>query len=150
MFFRSDKEVIELAGKFYRRELPMSKWDAATQLTITLYYALRFPYRMAFEVIRERAKVFDIGFFRTEGQSAKLEDAIHHWLNRSKTFARDHENIEDLSSLTNIFIATNWKSEAPYQQAVDKAVLDADTARFVCRNHVDLEVSTAKLALDQA
>ena len=86
MFFSSDIEVTALAGSFYSRRLPISKWNAATQLTITLYYSLRFPYRMAFDLLRERVQALSAAEYASDEAAAKLDSAIHHWLRTAKSF----------------------------------------------------------------
>ena len=70
MFFSDDAEVISLAGEFYSFRLSPSKWDRATQLTVTLFYAIRFPYKMAFELIRDRT--LHIGFGRGPSEHVRV------------------------------------------------------------------------------
>ncbi|HYJ92764.1 MAG TPA: hypothetical protein VEV84_15750 [Pyrinomonadaceae bacterium] len=143
MFFTSDNEVTELASSFYSRALPLSKWDASTQLTVTLYFALRFPYRMAADFLRERVMAFSANAYRSDEEASKLDAAIHHWLHTAIVFAKDYQNIEDLSALANIFIAKHWKTEAPYDTVLDMAFLDADTARFTVPEGMEGEMLIA-------
>jgi hypothetical protein len=130
MFFSSEAEVIKLAGEFYQSRLSCSKWDKATQLTVTLYYAVRFPYRMAFELIRDRVQQMGVGRYSSFEQRADLETSIHHWLRTAREFTRQYQNIDDLSALTNIFVSTNWRVDEPYPHGIDLAIFDADTARL--------------------
>jgi len=130
MFFSDDAEVISLAGEFYSFRLSHSKWDRATQLTVTLYYAIRFPYRMAFELIRERALYIGFGRYRTAEQRADLETNIHHWLQASRTFVAKYSNIDEISALVNLFISTHWHAGEPYPDNMDPAVCEVDTARL--------------------
>lgn len=130
MFFSSEAEVIRLAGEFYQSKLSCSKWDKATQLTVTLYYAIRFPYRMAFDLIRERVLHMGLSRYGSVEQRAVLEVDIHQWLGTARKFAAKYSNIEDLSALANIFISTNWHADEPYPHGIDLAIFDADTARL--------------------
>jgi len=130
MFFSDDAEVISLAGEFYSFRLSPSKWDRATQLTVTLFYAIRFPYKMAFELIRDRTLHIGFGRYRTAEQRAELETNIHHWLQTSRSFATKYSNIEEISALVNIFISTYWNAGEPYSYNMDPAVCEVDTARL--------------------
>jgi hypothetical protein len=130
MFFTDEADVIRLAGEFYGSRLPAWKWDKATQLTVTLYYAIRFPYRMAFELIRDRVLNVGLGRYCTPEQRSDLESSIHRWLRAARSFAVKYRNIDDLSSLANIFITVNWHADEPYPHGLDLGVFEADTARL--------------------
>jgi|SRR6185369_9456047 len=130
MFFSTETEVIALAGAFYQQKLRFSQWDKATQLTVTLYYGLRFPYRMAFELISDRVRKMGLRPQFTPEQRLELEASIDRWLLRARSFASEHRNIDDFAALTNIFIAEHWRSDEPYPGAVPAHIFEADTARL--------------------
>ena len=130
MFFSNETEVFRLASEFYGAKLPFSKWNKAAQLTVTLYYAIRFPYRMAFELIRDRVSIISPRRYSTAEQRIDLEANIHTWLSTARMFARRYQNIDDLSALANIFISTNWRADDPYPDDIDHAIYDAVTARL--------------------
>jgi hypothetical protein len=130
MFFSDETEVIKLAGEFYGSRLSCSKWNKASQLTVTLYYAIRFPYQMAFELIRDRVSQMGPRRYATTEQRVGLEANIHTWLRAARAFAQRYRNIDDLSALVNIFISTNLQADEPYPHGIDLAIFDADTARL--------------------
>jgi hypothetical protein len=130
MFFSTETEVIALAAAFYQRELRHSQWDKATQLAVTLYYGLRFPYKMALELISDRVRKMGLGRYESPESLAALEGKIHHWLQTVRSFEVKYSNIEDLAALVNIFIATYWKADEPYPHGFEGTDLEADTARL--------------------
>ena len=109
--------------------MPLSRWTKAAQLAVTLYFAVRFPYRMAVELLSERIQSMWAGELSFEGR-AELDENVRQWLATAKSFSRTYQNIEDLSSLANIFIATHWNSADPFPRYFDNSLLDADTARL--------------------
>ena len=137
MFFTSDHEINALAGSFYARTMPLSRWTKATQLAVTLYFAIRFPYRMALDLLSERIQSMWAGNLTFEDRS-QLQISVQLWLETARSFSRTYQNIEDLSSLANIFIATHWNADTPFPRYFDSSMLDADTARLeLC--HDDFE-----------
>ena len=130
MFFSSETEVIALAGAFYEQKLGGSQWDKATQLTVTLYYGLRFPYKVAFDLISDRVRKMGLRRQYSLEQRAELEGSIHHWLRTARSFGREYHNIDDFAALVNIFIAKHWKSDEPYPHMFARNILEADTARL--------------------
>ncbi len=129
MFFTSDEEVYSLAGAFYGQFIQHSKWDKSTQLAITLYYAIRFPYRMAFDLLKARISDMWVGE-PTPEVKAELEARIQHWLEKARHFAMTYKNIDEISALTNIFIANNWEHEEPFPRYHATELLEADTGRL--------------------
>jgi hypothetical protein len=53
MVYTSEHEVIALVEAFHKRTLSPSKWDHSAYLTVILYYGLKFPYGVAFDLLRE-------------------------------------------------------------------------------------------------
>src|SRR5262245_60052513 len=80
MFFSTESEVIDLAAAFYQRELHHAQWDKGAQLAVTLYYGLRFPFKMALELISDRVRKMGLGRYGSPESRAVLEGHIHQWL----------------------------------------------------------------------
>jgi hypothetical protein len=95
------------------------KWNHAAQLTVALYYGLKFPYAVAFELLREGIKWVTLGIDISRDAEKQQEASIHSWLQTVNTFALKYSNIDDIAALANIFIAT-YKGEA-----------ECDTTRLV-------------------
>jgi hypothetical protein len=130
MFFSAESEVIGLAAAFYRGELRHSQWDKAAQMAVTLYFGLRFPSKMALELLSDRVRKMGLGRYGPPESRAILEEKIHSWLQIARDFEIKYGNIEDLAALANIFIATHWKSDEPYPHGFEKIDLEADTGRL--------------------
>jgi len=111
MVYTSEQEVIALVDAFHRRTLSPAKWDHSVQLTVTLYYGLKFPYGVAFDLLRKGMRWVSQESNCSEGQR---DTAIHFWLQTVKAFAIKYRNIDDLSALANILIAVHKESEMPY------------------------------------
>jgi hypothetical protein len=83
MVYTSESEVVALVEAFHRRALSPTKWSHATQLTVTLYYALKFPYGVAFDLLKDGMKWVTVNTgLDTEKQ---FDTAIHlaaDWKNR--------------------------------------------------------------------
>jgi len=107
MTYTSEDEVKALVEAFHTRTLSPLKWDHAAQLTVTLYYGLKFPYAVAFELLREGIKWVTMGIDAEKQQEA----SIHSWLQTVNSFALKYRNIDDIVALANILIAT-CKGEA--------------------------------------
>src|SRR6185369_4302897 len=107
MTYTSEDEVKALVEAFHTRTLSPLKWDRAAQLTVTLYYGLKFPYAVAFELLREGIKWVTMGIDAEKQQ----ERSIHSCLQTVNSFALKYRNIDDIVALANILIAT-YKGEA--------------------------------------
>jgi hypothetical protein len=129
MFFTSDDEVYSLAGAFYGQYIPLAKWDKSAQLAITLYYAIHLPHRIAFDILSARISGMWAGGLGPERRS-ELEKRINTWLEKARQFASAYENIDEISALTNIFIANNWELDPPYPRYHASEFLEADTGRL--------------------
>ena len=130
MFFSRESDVFGLAAAFYRGDLRHSQWDRAAQLAVTLYFGLRFPSKMALELISDRVRKMGLGRSDSPESRAVLEGQIRYWLQIARDFEIKYANIDDLGALVNIFIATYWKLDEPYSQSLQYVELEADTARL--------------------
>src|SRR5215813_2506490 len=125
MIYISESEVIALVDAFHKRVLSPTRWNHAAQLTVTLYYGLKFPYAVAFDLLKEGMKWVTVNpAIETEKQN---DTAIHFWLQTVKSFAIKYRNIDDLSALANIFIAGHKESEMPYNFHNQEIVFDTPT-----------------------
>jgi len=122
MVYTSESEVIALVDAFHKRSLSPTKWDHAAQLTVTLYYGMKFPYAIAFDLLKEGIKWVTV---HQSVDTANQDTAIHYWLQNVKSFAIKYRNIDDLSALANILIATYRDSEMPYDPFVSGVVFEA-------------------------
>jgi len=122
MLYTSESEVIALVDAFHKRSLSPTKWDHAAQLTVTLYYGMKFPYAIAFDLLKEGIKWVTV---HQSVDTANQDTAIHYWLQNVKSFAIKYRNIDDLSALANILIATYRDSEMPYDPFVSGVVFEA-------------------------
>jgi len=125
MIYTSESEVIALVDAFHKRALSPTKWNHAAQLTVTLYYGLKFPYAIAFDLLKDGMKWVTLNPAPdTEKQN---DTTIHFWLQTVKSFAIKYRNIDDLSALANILIATYKESEVPYNFYNQETVFDTPT-----------------------
>jgi len=122
MIYTSESEVIALVDAFHKRTLSPTGWNQATQLTVTLYYGLKFPYAVAFELLKDGMKWVTVNPALERGN--ENDTAIHFWLQTVKSFAIKYRNIDDLSALANILIATYKESEMPYNFYDQEIVFD--------------------------
>ena len=129
MFFKSDDEVHSLASAFYGEFMPLAKWDKTTQLAVTLFYAVHMPHRLAFDLLRSRISGLWAGHLDDECRT-DLENSINIWLERARRFAKAYQNIDEISALTNIFIANNWERDNPYPRYQAEEFLEVDTSRM--------------------
>ena len=121
MIYTSESEVIALVDAFHKRSLSPTKWDHAAQLTVTLYYGLKFPYAVAFDLLKEGMKWVTVN---RSLDNADQDTAIHYWLQTVKSFAIKYRNIDDVSALANILIATHRGSEMPYDPLASAAFFE--------------------------
>jgi hypothetical protein len=128
-FFSSDDEITGLAGAFFNGSLPLSKWNKATQMAITFYFAVRFPGKMAFDIMSERIPSLWAGLL-SERRRSEIDKSIDCWLARAKEFAEIYYNLDELSALTNLFMATHWAHDMPYPQLFDNSFHNAITERL--------------------
>src|SRR5262245_45234714 len=110
MFYSSEHEVIDLVQAFYKRSLPLSKWDRTAQLTVALYFGIKFPFAVARRIMHER--IADAGSVTCGTAAVQLMDSVDNWLHAVRKFAIDYQNIDDIAALANIFIAMNWKNNS--------------------------------------
>jgi len=130
MTYTSEDEVKALVEAFHTRTLSPLKWDHAAQLTVTLYYGLKFPYAVAFELLREGIKWVTMGIDVEKQQ----ERSIHSCLQTVNSFALKYRNIDDIVALANILIAT------------DRGEAGSDTNRVVTGSLADSPTREKALA----
>lgn len=129
-FFSSDDEITGLAGAFYNGSMPLSRWNKATQMAITFYFAVRFPRKMAFDILSERIPSLWAGLL-SEKRRSDIDKSIVCWLGRAKEFAEIYHNLDELSALTNLFMATHWAHDMPYPQLFDNSFHNAITEQLI-------------------
>ena len=131
MIYKSEHEVMMLVEAFHTRTLSPLSWNHAAQLTVTLYYGLKFPYAVAFDLLQDGIKWVTMGMDLPHDAEKQQDTSIHFWLETVKTFASKYRNIDDLSALANILITTHRESEMPYNYYEREIVFEGDTAPLV-------------------
>jgi hypothetical protein len=123
MIYTSEHEVIVLVQAFHNKTLSPTKWNHAAQLTVTLYYGLKFPYAVAFDLLREGFRWVTVGDLSPEAERQR-DTSIHFWLQTVKAFAIKYRNIDDISALANIFVSMHKETEMPYNYYSREFVFD--------------------------
>ena len=128
MTYTSEDEVKALVEAFHTRTLSPLKWDHSTQLTVTLYYGLKFPYTVAFELLREGIKWVTMGIDISRDAEKHQDASIHSWLQTVNSFALKYRNIDDIAALANILIATyNGEAGGDTTRSATGALADSPT-----------------------